>query len=779
MKHILTLCSLLLTSTLFAADPVVFNARTAQSGKWSDARTWDGGRQPQAGDFVQVRAGHAVTYDVNSDAALRMLHVAGKLTFSREVSTLLDVGLIKVEPGETTTEDGFNCHDDAPAPPAGAEPPVLEIGTLASPIPAGVNATIRLRHCKGTNAETLPAIIACGGRWDVHGAPMNRTWLKLTAPAKPGDVRVTVEQPVTGWRVGDRIIITTGEARGPESGHTFQKRPFAQQKPVGTEERALAAIEGAVLTLDRPLNKAHHGGEWMRCEVANLSRNVVIESADPAGVRGHTMYHRGSSGGISYAEFRHLGKDGVLGKYPIHFHLVRDTMRGSGVLGASIWDSHNRWVTIHGTDHLLVRDCTGYQSRGHGFFLEDATEQWNVLDRNLAVQAFGSVPLPKQVLSYDPNDGAGFWWANGRNTFTRNVACENDRYGFHFQITKTPDFNPVLRVRSPDGQVAGRDVRTLPFLRFEDNESHSDGLFEFRFGDEEHGSVQGDREHPFIVRNLRAWAAHYAVRPNVRFFLLDGLRVQNAAFGIYHPDYDVHVYRDIALHNITAEPINGGHDETSLPYGDFTFDRLTFADCKLQRDPLIQLTFIAPTPGLSAHFRGVTLSNSHSRESGVVDFGGGPRTKRTEHPVNYFFHDTPAAGTLTRVASVQTPDAMKDGGYQSVAGWTGPEARAAKIKSLAFPDLLAPVDDLPPATLITSIQPNGSRQIVRGISHDNGEIATISVNGLPATITARHAGVADWTIAMDAPASSRYVATATDLAGNAERLPHEVLHPGQ
>ena len=65
----------------------------------------------------------------------------------------------------------------------------------------------------------------------------------------------------------------------------------------------------------------------------------------PNRVRDHTMYHRDSGGGISYAEFRHLGKEGVLGKYSIHFHLVGDTMRGSGVLGASIWDSHNRRLT--------------------------------------------------------------------------------------------------------------------------------------------------------------------------------------------------------------------------------------------------------------------------------------------------------------------------------------------------------------------------------------------------------------------------------------------------
>src|SRR6185436_2296567 len=90
---LIVLCVLTFTATVSAAGPVAFDARTANSGNWSDARTWDGGRRPQAGDFVQVRAGHSVIYDVDSSDALRMLHVAGKLTFSREKSTLLDVGL--------------------------------------------------------------------------------------------------------------------------------------------------------------------------------------------------------------------------------------------------------------------------------------------------------------------------------------------------------------------------------------------------------------------------------------------------------------------------------------------------------------------------------------------------------------------------------------------------------------------------------------------------------------------------------------------------------------
>ena len=47
---------------------------------------------------------------------------------------------------------------------------------------------------------------------------------------------------------------------------------------------------------DWPLANRHEGGGDYAGEVANLSRNVIVESADPAGIRGHTMYHANSSG---------------------------------------------------------------------------------------------------------------------------------------------------------------------------------------------------------------------------------------------------------------------------------------------------------------------------------------------------------------------------------------------------------------------------------------------------------------------------------------------------
>lgn len=196
-----------------------------------------------------------------------------------------------------------------------------------------------------------------------------------------------------------------------------------REREAQTEPRLIEKIEGPNVTLDKPLRFAHFGSGDNRSEVANLSRNVIIESAHPDGVRGHTVYHRYSRGGISFARFAHLRKEGVLGRYAIHFHLVGDTMRGSSVRGAAIVDSHNRWITIHGTQYLVVRDCVGYQSVGHGFFLEDATEVYNLLEGNLGVQACGGRRLPDQVLPFDPNNGAAFRWANGRNTFVGNVAC--------------------------------------------------------------------------------------------------------------------------------------------------------------------------------------------------------------------------------------------------------------------------------------------------------------------------------------------------------------------
>ena len=63
--------------------------------------------------------------------------------------------------------------------------------------------------------------------------------------------------------------------------------------------------------------------------------------------------------------------------------------------------------------------------------------------------------------------------------------------------------------------------------------------------------------------------------------------------------------------------------------------------------------------------------------------------------------------------------------------------------------------------------------LVRGVTHDNGEVATVAVNGKAAKVFAQHAGVADWEAVLDG-GDNELTAAATDKAGNEERMPAKV-----
>ncbi len=760
-----------------AEKPVLI--RSARSGPWSAAATWEGGKAPSAGAKVQIREGHSVAYDLKSDEVIRSIHVAGTLSFVPDRDTRLNVGLIKIQAGDDCSEDGFDCDAHVPAADDNKPKPALEVGTPDRPIDAKHTAVIRLVLVDGMDRKSCPAIVCCGGRMDFHGAPMNRTWLKLGATAKKGDDTITLDEPVQGWRPGDRVLITATKGTRDTSG---TRRPAKRDQQVYTEDRLVQALDGSRLILDKPLDHEHRGAEEFRGEVANLSRNVIVESADPTKERGHTMYHRNSAGAISYAEFRHLGKEGVLGRYSLHYHLVGNSMRGSYVIGASIWDSGNRWLTIHGTNYLVVRDCVGYQSVGHGFFLEDGTEVFNVLDRNLAVQAYAAKPLPDQVLPFDRNDGAGFWWANSLNSFTRNVACENDRYGFRFEATKTSRFNLTLPVMQPDGTRKPVDIRTLPFVRFEDNEAHGDGRYGINLG-EGVARVGPDPRHPFVMRNTKIWEVHYAFRPQSPSLLAEKLRIYRADYGIYHPNYDHHVYRDLYIAETNTEPFNRGHDDDSVQYGPLVVDGLTFASMRPSGMTLIQITDDNPGGTAESHFRNVKVMDRTDRDKrALVNLGGGPRPNpKTEKGVPIYLHDYYGPGKHAKVVSTRAKDLINDGNtYRDEPPLTGDESRVAEVKDIPFPKPLDPVDDLPPATVITHfVRQAENKLIVRGTTTDNGTVKKVVVNGREArTVTPNFA---EWEVLLDGakPGEVKLSAHAEDAAGNVEKLPHIRVVPAR
>lgn len=577
--------------TLTAATPVQPQANVVRSiadGPWSSPATWDQARVPASGDVVLIATGHTVTYDVESSEVLRAVHISGRLTFATDVNSRLEVGLLRVAGGDSLDEDGFECTlHDSPADSHGHTTdsrPELLIGTPTEPIQAHVSCIIRLHPIPGTDIQSWPAIVCCGGRMEIHGVPLNRTWVKLTRTADPGATKLFLADAVEGWKAGDQLVIT-GTARqepiqGIQTAHVADQPMWEVRTLVDTKASDGASMtSGARTTLqiDKPLERTHRGGQYS-AEVANLSRNVIIESAKPEVARGHTMFHFGSSGSISYAEFRHLGKLNVLGRYPIHYHLVDDSMRGSSVVGVSVWDSENRWVTIHGTRYLVVRDCVGFQSVGHGFFLEDGTETCNVLDRNLAIGAMVGQPLPKQVLPYDRNDGAGFWWANNLNALTRNVAVECDQHGFRFEVEKSEQFDPMLWVVNTSGKRSRQDIRTLPFLKFEDNEVHCQRRFGLNLGgirgltyqqfggnrsaevfaDSIGGTTQGmgpDAANPLVIQNFKAWDCHWAFHTFCPTVKIDGLDIFDCNYGIWRSVMDFHQYDNLSFKNIHSHAI--------------------------------------------------------------------------------------------------------------------------------------------------------------------------------------------------------------------------------
>jgi hypothetical protein len=745
----------LLASPSFAADPPVI--RSAKSGPWSAGATWEGGSVPGAGARVLIRHGHTITYDTKSDVVIRGASVSGVLTFAPDKDTVLNVGLIKIQPGDEYSEDGFDCEGHATEPEPGKSLPALIVGTPESPV--AKSALIRLHYVEGLDKEKCPALICCGGRMDLHGRPLSRSWVKLGASTRSGDTVLTLAEGVKGWKVGDRIIVTGTQTHGQAKTESL------------TEEFTLAALDGTKLTLDKPLAMAHAGDGDYRAEVANLSRNVVVESAAPDGVRGHTMYHKNSAGGLSYAEFRHLGKRDVLGKYAIHFHLCRDTMRGSSVVGCSIWDSHNRWLTIHGTDYLVVRDNVGYKSIGHGYFLEDGTETYNLLDRNLAVGAVKGKRLPKQVLPFDANEGAGFWWTCSLNSFTRNVAAECGQYGFRYEATPSSALKLLFPIRQPDGTRKELDPRTLPFVRFEDNEVHSTrGLYGVNLG-EGVNRVGPDLKHPFVVKNLKIWDVHYGFRPQVPNLVVENLHIHKVAYGVYHPNYDNHFYKNVLISQTHTEPFNRGHDDLSVQYGLLVVDGMTFDGCRSGGMPLIQISDDNPTGTAVTHMRNVKTVNwtDNSKQKALANLGGGPRpTPKTEKGVPIYFHDWFGEGKHAMVVSVKSGEYKANPtGFREEKNLTGDESRAAEVKDVKFPAFPDVLDDLPPASVITSVTKKDGKLVVRGCTIDNSTVKRVLVNGREAK--ARSANFGEWEAIVDDAKEVKVVAE--DAAGNVEKTP--------
>ena len=274
------------------------------------------------------------------------------------------------------------------------------------------------------------------------------------------------------------------------------------------------------------------------------------------------------------------------------------------------------------------------------------------------------------------------------------------------------------------------------------------------------------------------WDIHYAFRPQVPSLLVENLHIHKAAYGVYHPNYDNHVYRNVLISETNTEPFNRGHDDDSKQYGALTVDGLTFKGIHSGDGmPLIQISDDNPTGLGVSHFRNVKTEDwKGSKKRSLVNLGGGPRpTPKTEKGVPIFMHDWFGAGRTAKIVSTKTKELKEDGlTYREELQLTGDESRVAEVRDVSFPKLLDPVDDLPPTTVITHVTRTEGKIVVRGFTADNGTVKRVMVNGKEAKATRDN--FAEWEVTLEAPAGEvKLAAHAEDAAGNVEKMAHSVV----
>ena len=181
---------------------------------------------------------------------------------------------------------------------------------------------------------------------------------------------LTVPQGVVGkWSIGSRIVITS-TSRSYWEDHV---RTIVRVDKTGESGLALLRMDSPLPF--RPTTKKE--SSVFAVEVALLSRNILFEGeSDDSSQTGHFIVFRTPEiiQKIEGVEFRHFGQQGVLGRYPIHFHFCGD-VAGSVVAKNTIHLSQQRCVVVHGTDNLKISENVAYHTAGHCFMTEDVSHQ--------------------------------------------------------------------------------------------------------------------------------------------------------------------------------------------------------------------------------------------------------------------------------------------------------------------------------------------------------------------------------------------------------------------
>lgn len=430
--------------------------------RWSDPQTWGGETPPRKGDSVHVPKGQVLLVD-QSTPELYAVVVEGTLMFEDAKDLTFDAWFIVVKEGRFLV--------GSPEKPHKHKLTITMYGTRESKmLPGFGNKSIMVHN----------------GQIDIHGKPVQNTWTTLASHACAGD-RIIVLSEKVKWKRGDQIIVApTGRDRNE------------------VEERTVRRVSGNNVFLDKPLEFDHFSGIVdptdldnqgkgritctnrssrrvlqsdpaelsntrfeIKGEVGLLTRNVKIQGDESTIETGHGVHImvRGEMdstlGRFSFVEIFRAGQKFILGKYPIHYHMMGH-VHDMYVRGCAIHQTFNRGTTIHGVHYLVVEDNVYYRTMGHTIFLEDGIETNNIIQRNLVVH----VSVASSLLSSDM-DPSGLWQARPTNYIRENHFVGSAGNGAWFEL-----------VASPTGPSATTGICPLGdhLLQYDRNVHHSNSL---------------------------------------------------------------------------------------------------------------------------------------------------------------------------------------------------------------------------------------------------------------------------------------------------------------
>lgn len=439
-----------------------------RDGVWNNPDTWDGARVPVSSDKVAIPKDRFVVPTGLCVAESVGVRPGGKIAFEHNMNSYFRVGTLLLEEGGS-----------------------LEVGTENLPITTNCEILV---GGYPLDLERDPSQYGQGlillGKVRMHGRKIERTKVFLNRQPRMGDRRLYLKDPVD-WQPGSILIIPDTRQLAPD------ERLGAYVSQVEEVEIDDVSEDGKIIYLVQALAHDHLGARDcdnnLVCinDIGIITRNIVVRSADPSGVRGHILMHRFADIDIRYVHFDELGRTTVepldsttrddqgnvkhigtnqIGRYAIHLHRLIGPQEGRGqginhqqyyFIGNSVTRSRKWAVAIHDSHFGVLHHNVIYKCAGGGIVTEEGGESYNQIDDNFinSVTGSGKKPLDRgelKTLVDMAHEGTGIWLRGPMNAVRRNSIsnCEYCHYSMFTGLfgVRLPKW-PGADTRNPDQYI--------------------------------------------------------------------------------------------------------------------------------------------------------------------------------------------------------------------------------------------------------------------------------------------------------------------------------------